>query len=438
MDKLASASRASLGSRRMSSAVGQQINLTESDVLSRIMPLKDYLSAAVRAFNATSGQYGVHWPSSDDHGDHPLQKRGSMSMNFSTLSKDPVLSKLTEINFKNATRLAGNRVIDLAFAVYICIEAWAAEVKLVERNMRVALSTSLRKTAMSLMSLNPEELRPLTLPEKKCLSDIIMYYLLGEAPDTLNEEDCTINFGERSLSRLASFSVQNNQTPGEDVFASVDLIARGINWYMLRRNHKRRLQALSNPSPPSNDSKKESSGKNDVKTGVDSVPGTESYLPPDSPALRSLLEFRDVELVHYTCSVAKTVVKRSLWDAHMSERAGWVDTFYWHPIQLVGQAADDFNEISKKDLSFEELYSFQRANEESKSNFERQASMQAEREAAMLDRSDLEDANMVDTSSESEEEETEPVSAEDADRSIKAMRKCVHLLLYVCLAGSSV
>lgn len=434
MDKLASVSRASLGSRRMSSAVGAQLNLTESDVLSRIMPLKDYISAAVRAFNASSGQYGVLWPSSEEHNDHPLQKRGSMSMNFTTLSKDPVLSKLSDINFKSASRLAGNRVIDLGFAVYICIEAWTAEVKLVERNMSVAVSSSLRKTAMSLMSLNPDELRPLTLPEKKCLSDIITYYLLGETPDISNEEDCTINFGERSLSRLASFSAQNNQTPGEDVFASVDLIARGINWYMIRRNHKRRLQELANPAPPDDGSKRKVDGKNSLKA-EDSTPAEDAYLPPDSPALRSLLEFRDVELVHYTCSVAKTVVKRSLWDAHMSERAGWIDTFYWHPIQLVGPAAEDIADISNKGLSFEELYHFQRTNERNKSNFERQASMTAEREADLLDRSDLEAANMVDTSSESEEEEAEPVSAEDAGRTMKAMRKCVPPTHCVCVVN---
>ena len=96
-----------MGSRRMSSAVlaslTSQLNLADADVLGRCMPVRDYLSVAIRAFNSGDGQHGVYWPSSTDRPDSQpvLSKRGSVSMVFSTLSKDPVLTKLSDINFKS-------------------------------------------------------------------------------------------------------------------------------------------------------------------------------------------------------------------------------------------------------------------------------------------------------------------------------------------------
>lgn len=79
------------------------LNLSNADVLGKCRPIREYLKVAVRAFNSSSGIHGVYWPS---YGDRAAQqpifsKRGSMSMVFSMLSKDPVLSMLSEINLKS-------------------------------------------------------------------------------------------------------------------------------------------------------------------------------------------------------------------------------------------------------------------------------------------------------------------------------------------------
>lgn len=275
------------------------------------------------------------------------------------------------------------------------------------RNIKVAVLASLRKTAMSLMSLNPSELRPLSLPERKCLSDIITYFLLGDSEE--NDEK-GFSFGERSLSRLASFSLQQNEM-NDDVFATVDSIARGINWFMIRRNHQQRIDGPQKEPKFIGD----------------------SYVPPDSPALRSLLEFRDVELCHYTATVAKTVVKGALWDSHMSDRCGWLDTFHWHPIQLVGQAASDMDELAAHKVSFDEAYVSTHREQKRQSKLERSASMAATRAADLLDRSDLAAANMVDTSSESEDDIDNGVapSNEHATSIMRAMSKLCILVIRI-------
>lgn len=415
-EKTLGSHKATLGCRRISSAVlaamKSDLNLSESDVLTRCMPVRDYIRVAIRAFNNSSGPNGVLWPSesgTEKREGSALSKHGSISMIFSSLSKDPTLSRLSDIHFKTAVRLAGNRIIDLGFAVYICLEAWTAEVKLVERNMAIAASASLRKTAMSLMSLNPDELRPLTLPERQCLSDIVLYYLLGETSDGSPNGSASAGFGERSLSRLASFSVSTGAP--DDIFSSVDAVARGINWFLIRNNHRKRLSVNTDEND-----------KSDIEKTDDPFSAA-VYLPPDTPALRSLLEFRDVELCHYTMTVAKTVVKRSLWEAHMSDRSGWIDSYNWHPIQLVGSANDALNNLRYHNISFEEVYLSQRSKERSERLIERTASMIADHEADMLDRSDLEAANLVDTSSESEDDEVAPIPTEQSESLLRAMSK---------------
>lgn len=271
--------------------------------------------------------------------------------------------------------------------------------------MQIAESAALRKTAMSLMSLDPSELRPLTLPERNCLSEIISHYLLGDAADGA-EQPKALTFGERSLSRLASFGQQSGQQQtGTDVFASVDMVARGINWFLIRRNHRKRLAgsaaaASSGPAPPPSDA---------------------DYVPADTPALRSLLELRDVELCHYTMGVAKTVVKRSLWEAHMSDRSGWEDPFYWHPIRLTGRAAADVELLGAHGVSFQEVHLAHSAEEQRRTRLERSASMAANREADMLDRSDLAAADLVETSSESEDD-SGPPEAISREQSMHALR----------------
>ena len=294
--------------------------------------------------------------------------------------------------------------------VTVCIDIlWLA---CAYRNMQIAESASLRKTAMSLMSLNPADLRPLTLPERKCLSEIISHYLLGDAADE-SEQPKALTFGERSLSRLASFSMQSGQRQtGTDVFASVDMVARGINWFLIRRNHKKRLAAQSSSSLSA-----------EAERGGHAAEA--DYVPPDTPALRSLLELRDVELCHYTMGLAKTVVKRALWEAHMSDRSGWVDSFYWHPINLTDRAAADVAQLSVHGVSFRDVHSTYSAEEERRTGLERSASMIADREADMLDRSDLAAANMVETSSESEDEDPgdspEVVTKEQSKQALRAL-----------------
>ena len=179
---------------------------------------------------------------------------------------------------------------------------------------------------MSLMTLDPSQLRPLTIPEKKCISDMISHYLVGEEAESNSYGK--ISFNERSFSRLASFS-QQNPFENEDIFATVDLIAKTINWYNIRHNHKRRLRSTQQPNFQTETISNDSSNMNDqsesmnIKSDVNNrqLPGGElEYLPPDTPALRSLLQLRDVELVYLTSQVAKTVVKQSIWNTHMSDR----------------------------------------------------------------------------------------------------------------------
>ena len=413
-EKQGSGTKASLGLRRISSvAMSSQSTLVDSDVVCNCIPVRDYITIAIKNFNTSCGGHGRYWPSDSDH---DTTSRPARSMSFPMLTKDITLSKLANINFNNAIRLAGNRVIDLGFAIYICIEAWSAEVALVEKNMRTAISSSLRKTAMSLTSLNPNDLRPLTLPEKKCLSDIITYYLFGEVVNT--DEDTPASFVEKSLSRIESFCKQSSQTirrSDNDIFASVDLIARGISWHSIRRNHHKQFLK-------SEEGKVEDSPKKLTTSVPGSLPSLEEYTPPDSPALRTLLKFRDVELCHYTVSVAKTVVKRSLWEAHMSDRSGWVENYYWYPIQLEGQAKADIFKVSENGVSFEDLYLQSKAKEEAVTKLDRMMSIQEEADLDLLDRSDLEAANMIDTSSESETEESTPIVSElGAKRTIRAM-----------------
>lgn len=131
-------------SSAMSAALGSKIALGESEALSRLRPVRDYIPWAIRQFNINSGVYGVCWPSDDESGDRVQKKKSILaSMSFNALPDDAVLSKLTGIDYKTALRLAGKRTIDLGFAIYICIEAWSAEIRLVER---YALNSYILKT----------------------------------------------------------------------------------------------------------------------------------------------------------------------------------------------------------------------------------------------------------------------------------------------------
>ncbi len=108
-------SNVSLGSRSTG------IPNLESEWLSKCKSFTEYFQYETAKY----AQDGVKWPE--------IESQIKTDQNNPANTAQSTLNKIKLINFKSALRLAGNKIIDSALFVYICVEVWAAEINLVER-----------------------------------------------------------------------------------------------------------------------------------------------------------------------------------------------------------------------------------------------------------------------------------------------------------------